>query len=100
MSVGWKVWLGLLGAASLYGFVLIGQAQEAADLNEILASGAPQQTVVGLWHLQDLAAAVIYELVVLIVAVVSVGIALGTQPDEQSTAAVPESGRHQDTDAE
>ncbi len=50
--------------------------------------------------MQDLAAAVIYELVVLVVAVVSVGIALGTQPDEPSTSAVPESGKHQGTDAD
>jgi hypothetical protein len=92
MSTGWKVWLGLLGVVSLYGLVLVGQAQDAADLNEILASGAPQQTVVGLWHLRDLITVVVFESIVLIVAVVSVGIALGTQGkalDESATLMKP-----------
>lgn len=79
MNIGWKIWFGLLGAASLYGLVMIADAQSVADLNEALASGAPQQTVAGLWHLRDLTTAVIIELIVLIVAVVSVGYMLANQ---------------------
>jgi hypothetical protein len=73
MSNGWKIWFGLLGLGALAGVWLVINAQEAADLNEALATEAPQQTVTALWHLRDLMTVVIFELIVLVVAVLSVG---------------------------
>ena len=76
MATAWKIWFALLALASLYGFTFVTTAQEAADVNQMLVTGAPQQTVVGLWQLRDLTTAVIYELIVLTVAVASVGVFL------------------------
>jgi len=76
MATAWKIWFALLALASLYGFNFVTTAQEAADVNEILVTAAPQQTVVSLWQLRDLTTAVIYELIVLTVAVASVGVFL------------------------
>jgi hypothetical protein len=74
MNNGWKIWFGLLGLVSLYGFVLVGNAQTPGDLNEV-----------GLGQLRTLTTAVIFEIIVLIVAVTSVGILVATEREARPT---------------
>ncbi|MGH8953214.1 MAG: hypothetical protein ACRDX9_17560, partial [Acidimicrobiia bacterium] len=44
-------------------------------------TGAPQQTVVALWQLNDMAAIVVYELIVAAVAIASIGLYLASRGD-------------------
>ncbi len=81
MSIGWKIWFALLILAALYGLVMINDAQTAAELNDVQSTGAPQQTVVALWQLNDMAAIVVYELIVAAVAIASIGLYLASRGD-------------------
>jgi hypothetical protein len=77
VSNGWKVWFGFLGAAAVVGGLgLYSSASSNFDANNSLAGGAPQQSVVAVWHTNDLLTIVILELVIAVVAVVSVGYVL------------------------
>lgn len=100
MSIGWRIWFALLIVAALYGLVMIADAQEAADLNESLTTAAPQQTVVGLWQLADLTAIVVYELIIGVVAVASLGLLLISR-DEKAVIEIeepPSRGAHVERD--
>lgn len=79
MSGLWKVWFGVLAAAGLYGLVLLNDASTAADLNDLLASSAPQQTVSALWGVRDLLSIVVLELIVLVLTVASIGLRPATK---------------------
>ena len=81
MSNGWRIWFALLIVAALYGLVMLGDAQDVADLN---ASGAPtvtQQTVAGVWQVADVAAIIVYELIVAVVTIASLGLLLISRDD-------------------
>ncbi|MGH8873334.1 MAG: hypothetical protein ACRDWS_15335 [Acidimicrobiia bacterium] len=97
MSIGWRIWFALLIVAALYGLSMIGDAREAADLNVSLAQGAPQQTVAGVWMVADLATILIYELIVVVVAIASVGLLLISRDEasnEREVAEPPHRGAH------
>ena len=95
MSIGWRIWFAVLIIAALYGLVMIGDAQEAADLNETLADAAPQQSVVALWQIVDLTTVVIYELIVGVVAVASLGLLMISRDDPPfDTEEPPPHGAH------
>jgi hypothetical protein len=81
MSTGWRIWFAFLIIAALYGLVMIGDAQEVAELNASKVLGAPQQTVVGLWQVADLAAIIVYELIIAVVAIASLGLLLISRDD-------------------
>ena len=77
MSIGWKIWLGVLGVVAVGGGLLLhNTASENFDLNSLQTSGAPQQAVVAQWHTNDLLTIVIFELAVAIIAVVSMAFVL------------------------
>ena len=52
-STGWRIWFAFLAIAALYGFVMIGDAQRAAEINEAGVLTAQQQTVNGPWQLAN-----------------------------------------------
>jgi len=81
MNTGWRIWFAFLILAALYGFVMIADAQRAADLNAAGAVSASQQTVNGLWQVADVAAIIVYELIVAVVAIASVGLFLISRDD-------------------
>lgn len=81
MNNGWRIWFALLIVAALYGVVMIDDAQTAAEVNGEQITGAPQQTVVGLWQLTDVATIVVYELIVAVVAIASIGLLLISRAD-------------------
>jgi hypothetical protein len=81
MNTGWRIWFAFLIIAALYGFVMIGDAQRAADVNEAGALGAAQQTVAGVWKVADVAAIIVYELIVAVVAIASLGLFLISRDD-------------------
>lgn len=97
MSIGWRIWFALLIVAALYGLSMIGDARQAADLNESLAQAAQQQTVVGLWQVADLATILIYELIVVVVAIASLGLLLISRDEashEREETESPPRGAH------
>ena len=71
----------MLIVAALYGLVMINDAQSAAEVNDVQSTGAPQQSVVALWQLNDMAAIVVYELIVAVVAIASIGLYLVSRGD-------------------
>jgi len=81
MNTGWRIWFAFLIIAALYGFVMIGDAQRAADVNAAGAMSASQQTVNGLWQVADVAAIIVYELIVAVVAIASLGLFLISRDD-------------------
>lgn len=81
MNTGWKIWFALLIIAALYGLVMINDAEKVADVNEASITGAPQQSVVALWQLNDMAAIIVYELIVTVVAIASIGLFLISRHD-------------------
>lgn len=81
MTNGWRIWFAFLIVAALYGLVMLGDAQEAADLNAAGASTAPQQTVAGVWQVADVAAIIVYELIVAVVTIASLGLLLISRDD-------------------
>lgn len=87
-----RIWLGVLAVAALYGIVEVTQAADRAASNEILATGAPQQSVVGLWHLADLNQVVIYEIIVLVMAVITIGIMIASRLVSQGSSAPGQPG--------
>lgn len=89
MKTGWRIWFGFLIIAALYGFVMIGDAQQAAELNEAGALGAAQQTVAGVWKVADVAAIIVYELIVSVVAIASLGLFLISRDDPPDEAEQP-----------
>ena len=96
MSIGWKIWFALLMLAALYGLVMINDAQMVADANDVQSTGAPQQTVVALWQLNDMAAIMVYELIVAVVAIASIGLYLVSRGDPvpQDFEEPPRRGAH------
>lgn len=94
MNTGWRIWFAFLIIASLYGFVMIGDAQRAAEVNEAGAVSASQQTVNGLWQLADVAAIIVYELIVAVVALASLGLFLISRDDPPAEFEGPPSGAH------
>jgi len=82
MNTGWRIWFAFLIIAALYGFVMIGDAQRAAEVNESGAVSASQQTVNGLWQVADVATIIVYELIVAVVAIASLGLFLVSRDDE------------------
>lgn len=81
MSIGWRIWFALLIIAALYGLVMIGDVQQAAELNQSDVLGAPQQTVVGVFQVADLVTIIIYELIVGVVAIASLGLLVISRDD-------------------
>lgn len=65
-----------IGIIGLLGLLLIFVAQTSNTANEALTTGAPQQTVVALWHIRDLAVVIAGELVLLVVAAAMIGVHL------------------------
>ena len=108
----WKLWFGVLAAAGLYGLVLFNDARSKADLNDLLADSAPQQTVAALWGVRDLLGIVVIELIVLVLAVVSMGLkpkapaGVATTPSfvpsitpDSPDSEIPTDGRHSASDS-
>jgi hypothetical protein len=81
MSNGWRIWFAILIVASLYGLVMLGDAQEVADINSSGASTVTQQTVAGIWQVADVAAILVYELIIAVVAIASLGLLLISRDD-------------------
>ena len=81
MSNGWRIWFAFLIIASLYGLVMLADAGEVADINDAEASTVTQQTVAGIWQVADVAAIVVYELIVAVVAIASLGLLLISRDD-------------------
>jgi len=94
MSTGWRIWFAFLIIAALYGFVMIGDAQRTADINEVGAETAQQQTVNALWKLADVAAIIVYELIVAVVAVASLGLFLISRADPPAEIEKSPRGAH------
>jgi hypothetical protein len=81
MSNRWRIWFALLIVAALYGLVMLSDAREVADLNDSGASTVTQQTVAGLWQVADVAAIIVYELIVAVVTIASLGLLLISRDD-------------------
>jgi len=99
VSIGWRIWFALLIVAALYGLVMINDAQSAAEVNNVQSTGAPQQSVVALWQLNDMAAIVVYELIVVVVAIASIGLYLVSRGDPTTLELEepPRRGAHTET---
>jgi hypothetical protein len=81
MSNGWRIWFALLIVAALYGLVMISDAREVADLNASGVSTVAQQTVASVLEVADVAAIIVYELIVAVVAIASLGLLLISRDD-------------------
>lgn len=81
MSNGWRIWFALLIIAALYGLVMLADAGEVAVINDAEASTVTQQTVAGIWQVADVAAIMVYELIVAVVAIASLGLLLISRDD-------------------
>jgi len=81
MSNGWRIWFALLIIAALYGLVMLSDARELADLNASGASTVTQQTVASVLEVADVAAIIVYELIVAVVAIASLGLVLISRDD-------------------
>jgi hypothetical protein len=82
-----KGWFVVTGTLGLLGLFLVFTAQSAASANEALTTGAPQQTVVALWHLRDLAVVVAGELILLVLAASMIGYHLVTRAETKTPPA-------------
>jgi hypothetical protein len=95
MNTGWRIWFAFLIIAALYGLVMIGDAQKAAEINETGVLTVQQQTVAGVWQVADLAAIIVYELMVAVVAIASLGLYLISRDDPTlEVEADPPHGAH------
>lgn len=81
MSNGWRIWFALLIVAALYGLVMLTDAREVADLNASGASNVAQQTVASVLEVADVAAIIVYELIVAVVTIASLGLLLISRDD-------------------
>ena len=81
MSNGWRIWFALLILAALYGLVMLSDAREVADLNASEVSTVAQQTVASVLEVADVAAIIVYELIIAVVAIVSLGLLLISRDD-------------------
>lgn len=78
------MWFALLIIAALFGVVMVGDARQASLSNDDEAEGATQQTVVALYEVADLATVVIYELIVVVVALASLGLFLISRDERRA----------------
>ncbi|HEX6145695.1 MAG TPA: hypothetical protein VF083_02885 [Acidimicrobiia bacterium] len=81
MSNGWRIWFALLIIAALYGLVMLADAGEVAVINDAGASTVTQQTVAGIWQVADVAAIIVYELIIAVVTIASLGLLLISRDD-------------------
>jgi len=81
MSNGWRIWFALLILAALYGLVMLSDAREVADLNASGVSTVAQQTVASVLEVADVAAIIVYELIVAVVGIASLGLLLISRDD-------------------
>lgn len=81
VSNGWRIWFALLIIAALYGLVMLADAREVADINAAGASTVAHQTVAGVWQVADVAAIIVYELIVAVVTIASLGLLLISRDD-------------------
>lgn len=89
MSNGWKTWFTLLASAAvLVGAYLTRAAFVSQSVNENFATGAPQQTVIGLWTLRDLAVVLIMEAALGVVVVASYAVWRGSVGREAEVSSV------------
>jgi len=84
MSNGWRIWFALLIVAALYGLVMLSDTREVADLNASGASTVAQQTVASVLEVADVAAIIVYELIVAVVTIASLGLLLISRDDPQA----------------
>jgi heme/copper-type cytochrome/quinol oxidase subunit 2 len=91
---GQRIWVGVVAAVSVIGgAVFWNSAQSAYDLNELLATSAPQQQVSALWYVHDLLLLVAFELVMLVVAVLTAAV-FAQSRTESAPPPPPTSARH------
>lgn len=81
MSNGWRIWFALIIIAALYGLVMLTDTRELADLNATEVSTVAQQTVASVLEVADVAAIIVYELIVAVVAIASLGLLLISRDD-------------------
>jgi len=95
MSNGWRIWFALLIIAALYGLVMLADAREVADINASGASTVAHQTVAGVWQVADVAAIIVYELIVAVVTIASLGLLLVSRDDPPAELEeIPPRGAH------